>query len=326
VKSFSRTRLFLFALTVVAGCASTKFTEEVPFSNERLARPNRVWIYNFAAASGEMPPDSSVRGLIGRPLRTPATAQYLGTTRLLGALVARDLVGDIQAMGLSAVQAGPDSSPQVGDAIIRGYFVSAEEGGAVKRFVVGFGYGRTELDTVVEASLMTTQGLHQLGSGTISSSGARTPGLVVPAMVALATGNPLGLIVGSGARIYVEASGRNTLEARAKATANEIAEELRTKFQQRGWITAKPPQNEVNWKRVGSGVGAAANNVLYVPAKLVYALGGLASGAGYALTGGDQRVANTIWQSSLGGDYVITPEMVSGEERVHFSGLASTPR
>src|SRR5262249_37198684 len=53
--------------------------------------------------------------------------------------------------------------------------------------------------------------------------------------------------------------------------------------------------------------------------------GGIAGGAGYALTGGDQRVAETIWRSSLGGNYVITTDMITGEQPVHFSGPTSMP-
>ncbi len=83
----------------------------------------------------------------------------------------------------------------------------------------------------------------------------------------------------------------------------------------------QPPSGGVNWKGVGLGAGAVAGNLLYVPAKLVYGiLGGLGGAAGYALTGGNTEVANSIWRSSLGGDYVLTPDMVSGQKPIYFSG------
>jgi hypothetical protein len=88
---------------------------------------------------------------------------------------------------------------------------------------------------------------------------------------------------------------------------------------------AQPDQGGVNWKGVGVGAGTVAGNILYVPAKLVYGiLGGIAGGAGYALTGGNQQVSDTIWRSSLGGDYVLTPGMITGKEPVHFSGPTRT--
>jgi hypothetical protein len=83
----------------------------------------------------------------------------------------------------------------------------------------------------------------------------------------------------------------------------------------------QPAQGGVNWQGVGVGAGTLATNVVYIPAKLVYGiLGGIAGGAGYAVTGGNQQVANTIWRSSLGGDYVVTPDMLTGKQPVHFSG------
>jgi len=149
-------------------------------------------------------------------------------------------VADINAMGLNAVQAGPGASPQVGDGVIRGYIVSTEGGGAgsaVQRFVIGFGAGNSEMDTVVEGYAVTPQGWRKLGEGTLSSSGNKTPGMVVPAAVAIATANPIGLIVVGGLKVYGETSGRSTLEGRAKATADAIAQELRVRFQARGWIS-----------------------------------------------------------------------------------------
>jgi hypothetical protein len=88
---------------------------------------------------------------------------------------------------------------------------------------------------------------------------------------------------------------------------------------------SQPDQNGVNWKGVGVGAGTVAGNVFYIPAKLVYGiLGGIGGGAGYVLTGGNQQVADTIWRSSLGGDYVLTPDMITGKEPVHFSGPTET--
>jgi hypothetical protein len=87
----------------------------------------------------------------------------------------------------------------------------------------------------------------------------------------------------------------------------------------------QPQEGGVNWKGVGIGAGTVASNLVYVPAKLAYGiLGGIAGGAGYALTGGNKDVAETIWRSSLGGDYVLTPEKITGDQPIYFSG-PSTP-
>jgi len=232
-------RAFILLISaVVASCASTKVVEQTPMSQVALARPDRIWVYDFIATPTDMPADSSIIG--GLSVGGPSSAEQAAMGRQLGALIAQKLVEDINAMGLSAVQAGPGSAPQIGDGVIRGYLVSVEGGGAgsaVKRFVIGFGAGTSEMDTIVEGFVMTPQGLRKLGSGTLSSSGGKTPGAIVPAAVTIATGNPVGLIVVGGMKLYGEASGRSGPEGRAKATADLIAEQLKIRFQDRGWIS-----------------------------------------------------------------------------------------
>jgi hypothetical protein len=215
----------LFVVAMLAGCASTNVTQQTPMTAPGLARPNQIWVYDFVAAPSDMPAGSSLAGQVGAP-STPPTPEEIETGRQYGAIIAQQLVKDIQNMGMPAIEAGPGSSPQVGDAIIRGYIVSTEGGGAggmVKRMVIGFGSGTAEMDTVVEGYLVTPQGLRKLGSGTLTSSGNKTPGLIVPAAVAIAAANPVGLIVVGGVKIYGAASGRSGVEGRAKATQDQVS-------------------------------------------------------------------------------------------------------
>jgi hypothetical protein len=225
-----------FTLALLAGCASTKVAQETPMVSPGLARPNKIWVYDFIADPARIPADATISAGVSAP-STPPTAEQLETGRQIGAAIAKDLVADINAMGLTAVQGWPGSVPQVGDGVIRGYLVSVEGGSAAKRFVIGFGAGSSEMDAVIEGFAVTAQGWRKLGSGTLSSSGNKMPGMVAPAAIAIATGNPLGVIVMGGTKIYGEASGKNTLEGRAKATADAIAEQLKIRFRERGWIS-----------------------------------------------------------------------------------------
>lgn len=62
-------------------------------------------------------------------------------------------------------------------------------------------------------------------------------------------------------------------------------------------------------------------NVLYMPAKVGYAMfGGLTGGAAYGLTGGDYDTAQSVWDPSLSGTYVLTPGMLRGEQPIQFAG------
>lgn len=62
-------------------------------------------------------------------------------------------------------------------------------------------------------------------------------------------------------------------------------------------------------------------NVLYMPAKVGYALvGGFTGGAAYGLTGGDYDTAQSVWDPSLSGTYVLTPGMLKGDLPIQFAG------
>jgi hypothetical protein len=226
----------LLSIVMLAGCASTKITQQTPMDSAALPRPNQIWVYDFVADPSRIPADSSIGANLSAPTTQP-TAQELETGRELGALIAKYLTADISAMGLPATRATPESQPQVGDGVIRGYLVSAESGSAARRFVIGLGSGNSEMETVVEGYAVTRNGWRKLGSGTLSSSGNKMPGMFAPAALTIATHNPVGLVVVGGMKVYGEASGKNTLEGRARATADAIAAQLKVRFQKRGWIT-----------------------------------------------------------------------------------------
>ena len=54
-------------------------------------------------------------------------------------------------------------------------------------------------------------------------------------------------------------------------------------------------------------------------------LGGLVGAGTYLVTAGNSQAADTEWRSSLGGDWVVTPAMLQGQEPLNFSGSTATP-
>ena len=161
-----------FALAVLAGCASTKVTQQTSVASPQFARPNQIWVYDFIADPARIPTDSPLRDDLSAP-STPLTSEELESGRRLSAIITKNVVADIQAMGLPAVQAGPGAAPQLGDGVIRGYLVSVQAGSAAKRFVIGFSAGSSEIDTVVEGYEMTPRAYDQLDQGRLVRPGAR---------------------------------------------------------------------------------------------------------------------------------------------------------
>jgi hypothetical protein len=225
----------LLALITLAGCASTKVATRQQLVSGPLPRPAQIWVYDFAATPTDVPADSALAGQYVVST-APPTAEQIATGRQVGAELAAQLVEQIRDMGMPAERAAMGTRPQLNDIVIRGYLLSVDEGSAVKRVAIGFGSGGSELRTAVEGYQMTAQGLRKLGSGTLDSGGSKTPGAALGAATFIATANPAGLIVSSGMKAYGEASGSSKLEGRAKATAKEIADVLKQRFQEQGWI------------------------------------------------------------------------------------------
>jgi hypothetical protein len=222
-------------MVVAAGCASTKVTDRQELVTGQLPRPDHIWVYDFAATAADVPADSAFAGQYSEGA-TSQTPQEIATGRQLGAQIASQLVEQIRNMGLPAAQAGAGTTAQINDIVIRGYLISVNEGNAAERVAIGFGSGASELKTAVEGYQMTAQGLRKLGSGSVDSGGGKSPGAALGVVGLIATANPAGLIVSTGMKAYGEASGSSRVEGRAKETAKEIADVLRKRFEQQGWI------------------------------------------------------------------------------------------
>src|SRR5688500_10758589 len=98
MKMLRRTAVLLLAFGVVGGCASTEVTERERYQGAKLARPDRIIVYDFTANPGDVPPESALAGhMAGAP---NPTQQQLEVGRKLGAEVAQELVADLQGMGL----------------------------------------------------------------------------------------------------------------------------------------------------------------------------------------------------------------------------------
>jgi len=230
----SRAVAWWLALVVLAGCASTKVEDHQPYQGAKLARPDRIIVHDFTSDPANVPPDSPFATRLAGAVRPTPEQEDLG--RKLGAQIAEDLVADLEGMGLPAVRAEGQAAPQIDDIVLRGYFVSIEEGSAGKRLLVGFGSGEAEMRAAVEGYQATATGLRLLGHGEVAAEGTEMPGVVVPLAVLAATANPIGLVVAGGAKLYGESSGSDTIEGAAKRSADEIAAQLRTTAQAQGWI------------------------------------------------------------------------------------------
>ena len=223
----------LLGVVLLAGCAKTKVIEHQRAVYEFLPRPNHIYVYDFSASPTDVAKDSALAGQVA----APPTAELASLGQQLGSTIGARLIDSIREMGLPAERGVYGQNMQPNDIVIRGYLVSVEEGSAAKRMTIGFGSGNSQLTTFIEGYQVTLQGLRKLGSATMAAEGNKTPGAGVGAASWAITGSPVGLAVSGGMKLYGEASGNATVEGRAKQTAKEIAEKLKARFQEEGWIS-----------------------------------------------------------------------------------------
>jgi hypothetical protein len=225
----------LFVIVAVVGCTSSTITSRHEYKGEKIARPDHIIVYDFAATPADVPAESAIAGQYTEH-STPQTAEQIATGRKVGAEIAKVMVEDIRGMGLPAERASNQTVPQIGDLLIKGSLLTINEGSAAKRVTIGFGSGASQLKVAVEGYLMTDHGLRKLGSGTADTSGSKSPGAALGVVGAIATANPAGLIISTGMKVYGEESGGSTIEGRAKDMAKEITTVLQAKFKEEGWI------------------------------------------------------------------------------------------
>ena len=226
----------LIGLAAIAGCASTKETDQQSFVSGAIPRPGQIWVYPFAATPAEVPPQSALAGQTAQP-PAPPTAQQIAEAQKLGSEIATELVQEIVGMGMPGAVASAASRPQLNDLVIEGTLLSVQQGSADERVIVGFGAGGSELKVAVEGFQMTPTGLRKLGSGDLNATGNKTPGSAVGLASLLATHNPAGFIVSTGMKVYGEKSGSDTVQGRAQQIAKQIGDQLKQRFQQQGWIS-----------------------------------------------------------------------------------------
>jgi len=190
--------LCLFSLLLIAGCASTKVTSRERLVTGDVARPDRIWVYDFVSTPADVPADSTFARQYSER-STPLTDEEIASGRKLGNGIAQELFNRFAAQGLPAALGSTLTRPQINDILIRGYLLSIDKGSAGERFAIGFGAG--EQKAAVEIFQMTAQGLRKFGSGTLEQS-----------------------------------SGMSTIGGRAEQIANEIADHLNARFMEQGWV------------------------------------------------------------------------------------------
>ena len=78
---------------------------------------------------------------------------------------------------------------------------------------------------------------------------------------------------------------------------------------------------EPTYENAGLGAASALSTLIYGPIKVASAITGLiVGGLSYPLSGGDSDVMMKVINTSVRGDYVVTPAHLRGEQPLEFWG------
>jgi len=93
--------------------------------------------------------------------------------------------------------------------------------------------------------------------------------------------------------------------------------------------SAPPPSSEGTEGGTASSAGmqaaAGVSTLLYLPLKAVFAIGGgIVGGLAYLFSGGSEQAAKSIWNTTLYGTYIITPDHLQGNRPIRFLGVVDS--
>lgn len=84
---------------------------------------------------------------------------------------------------------------------------------------------------------------------------------------------------------------------------------------------AQAQSQDNTWENGGLGAASALCSLLYGPVKVAWAISGLiVGGLAYPLSGGDADIMMKVINTSVRGDYVVTPSHLRGDRPLEFFG------
>jgi hypothetical protein len=227
-------------LALLAGCAPTN-VQQTSQSSAKMPRPDRILVYDFAVSPEEVKLDEGLTAEIKQRYEheqnaAPRTAQELKVGHTVANVVAAELVKKIQSDGLWAERAMGNSTARGKTLIIKGQFLTIDEGNRAERVAVGFAAGRTDVQADVQVYELTAGGEQPVENLTASGESASKPGMAEMMAVGLLTHHLLTSTLVSGTVAGVSEAKFDTVEDDGRRMADKIAASLSQYFVSQGWI------------------------------------------------------------------------------------------
>lgn len=220
---------------VLAGCTSVQQQEQYSGS---LPRPEQIIVYDFAVTPDEVQIDTGLSAEAVRGVEDKSASEEKDeTARKVANTVAKKLVKEISDMGLPVVH--QDEPPIQGASthlLVRGSFVSIDQGDRGERVAIGLGMGKSSVVVEVELVDWVGDGERVVDRFKVVGKSSYKPGMAETMGVGAAAGNlAISAAVSAGGAVASEEFGAN-VEADAERVAKSAAKLMKKFFVREGWL------------------------------------------------------------------------------------------
>lgn len=232
MKPYART-LVSGLIAIGLGCASASVTT-IPATRDEsmLPQPSVVYIYDFAVSANDVVIDTLGAEFMseGEKLSEEERQAYATANALSEAIVA-----ELLKRGINAKRASDGDIPPLHALVLKGQFITIDEGSRFKRMVIGFGAGSSELRASVQAYQATERGLRRIAEAEAEASGSKMPGMAIPVAGGAAMGSAATSAVISGG-MNIARETRGAMNPDAQRMAEKIAERAKAFYKRQGWL------------------------------------------------------------------------------------------
>ena len=223
----------------LAGCAPSTVIVEKEYDGA-LPRPAQVLVYDFAVSPDEVTLDHGlIAQLRDQGPQVPPRQAELAVGKAAQQALAQALVEQIRGLGLPVARATGDPAANQTVLELRGQFLTIDEGNRTRRVVIGFGAGRSDVQTAVQFYETLPRGRTLIARFTTDAQSGPKPGAAATMGAGAVADHLAESAAVSGGLAVVSETLSATVAADAKRTAKElVARQLGPFFVAHGWIPA----------------------------------------------------------------------------------------
>jgi hypothetical protein len=243
--------MVLFTAANLGGCARTTVQPEYERTASGPAlRPSRVLVYDFTVSAASVSENQGIiAGAVNALRGTTESEREMVIAREVQDSMAEELVAGIRELGLPAERAKEGAVVPADAIAVAGEFLNVDEGNRLRRAVIGFGAGQSQVATQVHLYAPSNGRLARLLEFSTQADSGSAPGALVTGGAGAAaqggmTAGRAAVNMGVGA-----AKGRRSqVEQITTRSADQAVAYLSEFFARQGWI----PQEKVRQAKQGN--------------------------------------------------------------------------